>query len=476
MSNINHIQGKKGIELLKNLQGIDYENVLVVAIDPAKHFPKALICNFNGEIIYKPFFFHIDKSGLNSFLNKIQNADKEIMAQKVLIGTEATGHYHQKVVHFLQEKNYEVSIINPYTTSEIRKQNLIRSKNDNFDLFAIAKAITENKITESYLSEGVYKKLLQLTRNRRHEVNNLSRIKAKIRTFMDHIWPNFQGESKLATKNNNNKTIAKIFSDFWGKSSVCIMDNCPHPTQVLKLGYEGLKNLSKKHKLKMRSTTIDKLLNAAKNAYTQPPENLEFEIIMLKKKIEDYYHTKEQISFLNEKLEELLVKTPGILLLSIPGISKTIAAEFTAELGPIKHYNHAKQAIKNAGTNPVVKESGGKNPNYGSISKQGNPKFRKIVYLAGKSLKQHNPYFEHFANRLESKGKTGKQINIACGNKFIKIAFAMLTKKEFFHPPKWEGKPLTHNVYKKIEDDDNIVEARKTLVKELELGQEKFIS
>lgn len=473
MKKSKHIQGIKGIKLREKLRGIPFEQVLVVSIDPGKFFPKALICNFFGEIITQPFFFHIDTNGFKILLDNINAAIKSINAQKILVGIEASGHYHQKVVRFLESKDYDISIINAYTTSEIRSENLNWSKTDDVDLFAIADAITKNKVTRSSLPEGIYKKLLFLTRERRHEVDYQSSIKIKIRTYMDHIWPNFQGKSVI---NNNTHKVNKIFSDFWGKSSVFIMRNYPHPTQVLNLGEKGLRKLSKQHCLKMRDSTINKLLHAAQTAYTQPPEALNVELTLLNKKLNDLEKTQDDIAFLDEKIEELFVKTPGVLLLSTPGISITIGAEFTAELGPVDQYNNPSQIIKKAGTNPIVKESGGKKPIYGSISKQGNPKFRYTIYLAGKSLKIHNPYFKKFANRLKSKGKSGNQINIACGNKFIKVAYAMLRKREFFHPPKWEGKSLTDNPYQKLNGDNNIIEARKTLLRELKLDVEKFVS
>lgn len=88
----------------------------------------------------------------------------------------------------------------------------------------------------------------------------------------------------------------------------------------------------------MRTSTIDQLLHAAQNAYTQPPEALEVELTMLSKKLEDLERADDKINFLDQKIEELFVKTPGILLLSIPGIALVIASEFTAELGPVEQY------------------------------------------------------------------------------------------------------------------------------------------
>lgn len=472
MKKTKHIQGNKGIEIRQKLRDIPFNQVLVVAIDPGKFFPKALICNYFGEIITEPFYFHIDKNGLKLLLDNIQTAADSIAAQKILIGVETSGHYHQKVVHFLKNNDYDVLLVNAYTTSDIRSNNLNWSKTDDIDLYAIATAVTENKVTNSYLPDGVYKKLLRLTRNRRYEVNNRSSIKIKIRTFMDHIWPNFQGESEI---NNSNNKINKIFSDFWGKSSRIIMKKYPHPSQVLKLGRKGLRKLSNQYNLKMRTSTIDQLLHAAQNAYTQPPETLEVELTMLSKKLEDLERADDKINFLDQKIEELFVKTPGILLLSIPGIGLVIASEFTAELGPVEQYQYANQIIKRAGTNPLVKESGGKKPVYGSTSKQGNPNFRAVIYRAGEILAQKNPYFQEFADRLRAKGKTNKQVHLAVGNKFVKVAFAMLRKKEFFHPPTWNGEILAYNISKNI-SDEYIAEARKTLIRELKLNPDKLVS
>lgn len=44
-----------------------------------------------------------------------------------------------------------------------------------------------------------------------------------------------------------------------------------------------------------------------------------------------------------------------------------------------------------AGTNPVVRQSGGKQASHYRISKQGRATFRDIVYLTGKNTAQKNP-------------------------------------------------------------------------------------
>ena len=52
---------------------------------------------------------------------------------------------------------------------------------------------------------------------------------------------------------------------------------------------------------------------------------------------------------------------------------------------------------------------------------------------------------------------------IAVGNKFIKVAFAMLRDHKLFDPPMWKGESLTSNIFDKIDSPENKEIAFKTL-------------
>jgi len=473
MGKIQHIKASKRTEVQKQLRNIPYDKVLVVAIDPAKYSPKALICNYFGEILVNSFFFTINSKGLNLLLTKIKDTVNNISAQKVLIGIETTGHYHEIIVRYLQEFDYNVLLINAYTTSESRAENLNWSKTDDIDLFAIASALIDGKTTKSRLLDGNYEKLKNLCRYRRYEVQKRSAIKSRIRALMDKIWPTFQGKGKII---QGTSKVEKIFSDFWGKAPLFIMKNYPHPSLIKKLNKKDLREISKENNLKFRNSTIEKLLLTAENSYARPFEKLKVEIDLLTMTIADYENANQKINLLQNKIENILVQNPGLLLLSVPEIGIITAAEFSAEMGPVNQYDYAGQVIKTAGTNPLVKESGGKKARYGSISKQGNPSFRHIIYLAGRSLAtgKTNPYFRTYANKLRKKNKSPNQIYIAVGNKFIKVAFAMLRDHKLFDPPIWEGKSLTSNIFDKINIQENKKIALNTLENYLGVNPSKL--
>lgn len=422
-------QGLRRSQFAIELRGADLEKVLLVPIDVSKVLQKAMILNYYGEIMEASFSFMVSKSGMNVLINKIEKAKAQCKADRVFIGIEATGHYYEDVVRILTDHGYSVHIINPASTHEERKQHLTYTKTDDIDLFLIAEVLVGNKATNSKLVSGVYKQLQHLTRARRSEMNKRSRIKVEIRTLHDHIWREYQGFSQIVDGKLKTK---KIFSDFWGKASLYLLTHFPHASQILELGEFGLRKLSKEHNLKMRATTIEKLLYAASESVSKPLKDLYSELFLLKQKLKDYEWHTQTINTYEQEIERFFVKTDGMYLLTVPGIGLVTAAEIYCEMGDLTHYTKANQLIKKAGTNPIIKQSGPSEGYYGQISKQGNANLRRAIYTAGRTLSAHNKALKPFYNRLKDKGKKARKIYIAMGNKFIRIAFAMLKNQKPF--------------------------------------------
>jgi transposase len=349
--------------------------------------------------------------------------------EKVFVGIEATGHHYEDIVRILTEEGYSVHIINPASTHEERKQHLTFTKTDEIDLYLIAEALVGNKATNSKLATGVYKQLQNLTRARRSEVDKRSRIKMELRGIHDQIWREYQGFSILV---GNKVKTTKIFSDFWGKASLYLLEHYPHASQIVELGEFGLRSLSKKHNLKIRKGTIEKLLFAANECVSKPIELLSSELFLLKQKLKAYEWHTQNIELYDQEIERILVQTQGVLLLTVPGIGLITAAEIYCEMGDLSYYTSASQLVKKAGTNPIIKQSGLDGGYYGCISKQGNANLRRAIYTAGRCLSTHNDALKPFYTRLKEKGKKAAKIYIAMGNKFIKIAFAMLKNQKPF--------------------------------------------
>lgn len=456
-----HIQGKKGSLFRDQLRGVDLEKVLIVSIDAAKLHQKALICNYFGDVIEKPFFFSVNADGISFLCSKIEKVIKEHQAQRIFLGVEATGHYYEDIVRELGFKGYVVQIFNAYTTYEERASALNWCKTDDIDLVALAHCIKNNKGTEFKLAEGKQRQILTFTRARRQEIRKRSTIQMEIRVLMDHIWREFQG---YAIQEGNKRKKVKVFSDFWGKSSLFFMEHYPHPSYIRELGEVGLRKLSKEHNLKLRKGTIEKLLFVANQALSRSLQELHSELFILKTKLQDLERLNKNIRLFEKEIETLLLQTDGKLLLTVPGIGVVLAAELYSEIGDISQYDNPNQIIKKAGTNPIMKQSGGGQGYFGRISKQGNPQLRYVIYNVGRCLSMHNQDLQPFAFRLKERGKHSRKVFIAVGNKMLKIAFAMFRDHKPFRSSqnnyeilKEINKKLTYNCLVAITNTDKSV-------------------
>jgi len=425
----NHIQGKKGSRWAEFIRETGSENILMVAIDAAKYTQKVLICTFFGDILVKPFEFDASLTGFD-YLKKIIDTKKGKFGYKeVVVGIETTGHYYEDLVRRCQLVGFHVRTLNAATTAQERETLLNWSKTDNLDLMAIVQSMIHGRGTSNGLPTGKVHNLQKLTRARRELVKEETETKNLIRVHMDHIFREFQGKSVWL---NGKRTHVKIFDDMFGKSSIYLMKHYPHPSDIIKLGEEGLRQLSIRENLKFRDKSIHLLLDFARNSISQPREFLEVDIFLLLQKLERLELLASQIKVLERKIEGLFVETEGAVILSVPGIGVVTGAELFAEMGDLSDFDYAGQLIKLAGTNPIVKQSGGKRPSYHGISKQGRRSFRNITYQVGKSLAHNNPEMKQRYKAFKERGKLPNQSYIALGNRMIRLAFSMIRKHTLY--------------------------------------------
>lgn len=110
---------------------------IYVGIDIAKlnHFAAAI--SSDGEIILEPFKFTNDAEGFQLLVSKLESFDKN----SIIIGLESTAHYGDNLVRYLVAEFYQVCVLNPIKTCQIRKNNIRKTKTDKVDTYVIAKTL-----------------------------------------------------------------------------------------------------------------------------------------------------------------------------------------------------------------------------------------------------------------------------------------------------------------------------------------------
>jgi len=131
--------------------------------------------------------------------------------------------------------------------------------------------------------------------------------------------------------------------------------------------------------------------------------------------------------------EDARCKQAMQLLLSIKGVGAATAYSILAYLPDISNFKCAKQLAAFIGVSPTQKQSGqfvGRT----RLSKFGNPRLRKALYMPALVMKQYNEHLKPFIKRLERKGLKPKAIVGAIMRKLAHIIFGVLKHQQPFNP------------------------------------------
>lgn len=150
----------------------------------------------------------------------------------------------------------------------------------------------------------------------------------------------------------------------------------------------------------------------------------------------------KQIDKKIEKLEALIKETikahkelreTKSRLLTITGVGEKTVNQVLAYIPDISGFKSAKQLAAYIGVCPKQYQSG-KYTGKTRLSKFGNPRLRKALYMPALVAKNNNPHLQAFCERLEKNGLKPKQIICAVMRKLVHIIFGMLKTQQDFNP------------------------------------------
>ena len=122
------------------------------------------------------------------------------------------------------------------------------------------------------------------------------------------------------------------------------------------------------------------------------------------------------------------------LLETIPSIGKKTAEQILIHTGGLSRFTDPKHLIAFAGLDPSAKESGSSVHGQSCITKRGNKRLRKALYMASLSAKKCNISCKLLFDRLVANGKKKKQALIAVCNKLLRQALAIVKSKKAYDP------------------------------------------
>ena len=128
------------------------------------------------------------------------------------------------------------------------------------------------------------------------------------------------------------------------------------------------------------------------------------------------------------------LKEQAELIDSMTGLGPKTAAKLLGEIPHLTAYKHAGQVVADAGLNPKERQSGTSIKGQTRISKTGNVRVRKALYMPAIVARKHNPLIRAFAHRLEARGVCKLAIVTAVMRKLLHLVFGVLKTGKKFDP------------------------------------------
>ena len=382
-----------------------------VGIDIAKNTHWASCISSDGEIIFDPFLFANDNNGFQKLISKLASLDKT----KILIGLESTAHYGENIISYLFNLNFDIGIINPIQTANLRRSNIRKTKNDKVDTKIIIKALTLGNYSLITSRDINNLKLKGLCRSRRNLVTMRSKAKIQLVSYMDQIFPELESFFKGNLHLNVSYQLLKEFSS---------------PKEISNLHLTKLTNILKdnSHGRYKKADAIE-LRELAKSSVgiDNPTLSLQIKHAILQIELFDE-QIKEVESLYQEILDEM--NSP---ILTIPGMSYNQAAVILGCIGDINRFEHSCQLLAYAGLDPSVIQSGNFQARSTRMSKRGSGMLRYSLVYSAHNVVKNNKTFKEYYDLKRSQGKSHYCALGHVAHKLVRIIFKMLKDNVVFN-------------------------------------------
>lgn len=393
---------------------------LYIGIDIGKEFNYASFLNEKGVEIDKRFKF---KNNYLGFLKLKDNIDKltydyNFKYDDILIGFESTGHYWINIDWFITEKlNIKTVMVRNDAVRHTRALNSQgKGKNDSLDSRTIAECLKNGYYFDVQGRKEDYIVLRRLTRERSELEKEIARYKNRFRAWLDV----------------NNPIFLENFSNVFSAGALALLKVYPSPLDIIKDSYLVVREKLREVGYSRTNKTL-KIYYEEVETYKNIINGISYadrlEISEYIEALEMYMKKKEN---LDERIEALMNFLEGKVYTSlseIKGMPKAQVASLIAEIGNINNFKSAIHLISYAGLN-LQGEGSGKNKGHSWISKTGNRKIRKELYVITFNLVRHNDYFRglycYYKNYKRPNEKSSKEMLIALMCKLLRVVYGML--------------------------------------------------
>ena len=412
------------------VQAVGPEHFGVVSVDCAKARSKFFLCDFYGKVFIEPTPVEHTQSDLRAACDRVRAAMSTHELHDMVVAIERTGTYHRPILDAFRRARFETRLVHPFASKQFRQPADADNKTDDTDLAGIFRAAVNGFGLLQPIWPDVYLELQQLSRRRRDLVVKVSILRCQIKETLHQLMPGY----------------AELFADHFFDTPVALpLARATGSAQaVLDAGLQGLPQLIP-NDIHYRMATLARILEWARHAApAQNPWQLWRD--QLDHLADDFLQKSKEICVLEQHLAHLLVGTPSIHLLALPGICVVSAAELAGELGPIEFYADANHITGRAGLCPSRYQSD-QVDSHGPLRRRANRRLRAVLLRIADNLIRHNHHYQARDDRWQRQHKDPRWIRVKVAKSFSRLAFVMLTGRCLFPHPSCQPR---HSICDKV--------------------------
>ncbi|MBY0757337.1 IS110 family transposase [Clostridium sardiniense] len=296
----------------------------------------------------------------------------------ILVGVESTGHYWINLQQILNRLGIKRVVMVQGTTVKTMRDLIAsqKGKNDSIDSKAIAYSIKDGYYSEIMPKSIEVNSLKNMTRLRNELSESLTSIKNKIHAWLDV----------------NNQFYLIVFQHKLTITGIKLLEKYPIPKDVLKINTrEFIQDIMRDN------PRIDRKKLMLYKEEVETWQYYQMDISFPSKNeikcyIESYKTLEKTINELDKEIENLTIEIYGEQyknLASIKGIPNLNISSLFAEIGDFKLFKNARMLQSYAGLS-IRADSSATKVGESKITKKGNRRIRKNLYIITRQLIVHN--------------------------------------------------------------------------------------
>lgn len=395
------------------------EHFGVLSVDCAKARSKILLADFYGRVLVPPTVIAHDQAGLHDAVRLLRDAAESHRITDHIVAIERTGRYHEPIRRAFAAAGSEVRIVHPFATKQFRLPADPGNKTDDTDLAAIHRAAVNGFALAEHEPDPVFVHLRLLARHRRDLVRKKVAVQQQMQEHLQSFLPGYS---------------ARFDDVFESPIAIAVATGFDSAAAIVAAGLSGLTRQLRQAGLRPHAPTQEKILAWARQA-PSPQEPAPIHRRFFLELDADRTAKARAIATLEGELAHQLVLTPYVLLLGIPGIGVTSAAELAGEMGPIRHYVTARAITGRAGLYPSRHQSDAVDRRDGALVKCANRDLRRALLMVADNLIKCNDHFRVLVAGWRAKGKDPRDIHVKVAGRFCRIAFHMVAGGATYRHP-----------------------------------------